>query len=249
MLVCHLLRRLALPVPGKASRAPPLVALLIAALAYLVAALAAPPGFLDGLAPPAPYRWVSPPPAFRAGNQPPLSGHTTIRLGPHGEIPPGTAFTRDGQASMSWGQGDLQPLPGRSVAVFVITPQSRFPSPGKIQLSTNVYCYSSTTSVARGHRVLITLAYAAGIAPPAAIYTYQDGGPWRRLGSTVGGQPFTISVYSPSLGCFAAAAEPSPASGSGPLGAPGQDLPVLVAALILLLLLAALPLIVLRGRK
>lgn len=222
-----------------------LATLLLAVVAYIGAAWAIPPGFFDGLAPPGPYRWVSPPPSFRKGNQPPLDGHTTAKVEADGKIGPGTAFTRDGQASFSWNAGGFEaPKPG-SVVTFRLRPERSYPAPGAIHLSTNVYCFTSTTPVARGQLILVTLTYAAGVPAPTAIYGYRPGDTsWQRIGNLGNSAPFTISANATSLGCFAAGTERS--SGAP---APAGDLPLLVAALIVLVLLAALPLVLIRLRR
>src|SRR6266545_7455990 len=59
-----------LPAVGKKVR---LLLFAVAAVTYSLAAWSVQPGFYDGFAPSSPYRWVSPPPQFAAGNQPPLS--------------------------------------------------------------------------------------------------------------------------------------------------------------------------------
>jgi hypothetical protein len=227
------------------SRRVTLAALLLAVLVYIGAAWAIPPGFFDGLAPPGPYRWTSPPPTFRKGNQPPLDGHTTARVEADGKIGPGTAFTRDGQASFSWSAGGFKaPKPG-SVVTFRLRPVRTFPNPGPVHLSTNVYCFTSTTPVARGQLILVTLTYAAGVPAPTAVYGYRPGGTaWQRIGNLGDSAPFTISANATSLGCFGAGTEKSSGAST-----PAGDLPLLVAALIVLVLLAGLPLVLIRLRR
>lgn len=226
-------------------RTAPLLALLVAVLAYLAAAWAVPPGFFDGLAPPGPYRWVSPPPQFKNGNQPPLSGQAVLAVGPARTVAPGTHATQDGQAAISWAPGAFRSPPGASSVTFRYQPVAKFPNPGGVMLETNVYCITSTATLVRGQQVLITLRYSDGIPAPSAIYGYQGSGPWKRIGNSGSSQPFTISVRSSSLGCFAGGTEKT---SSGPSAPSGQFLPLLVAILIVLVLLAGLPLVVLRRR-
>jgi hypothetical protein len=54
---------------------------------------------LDGLAPVAPYRWVSPPPELADGNQPPAEGSFEIRLSAEGSEP-GVFITTDNQVTV-----------------------------------------------------------------------------------------------------------------------------------------------------
>jgi hypothetical protein len=234
--------------PSAARRGgPAALALLLAALiTYLAVAWAVPPGFFDGLAPPGPYRWTSPPPQFKNGNQAPLSGHMTIGVGPDRHVQPGTVSTGDRQAAVSWAAGAFQAPAGAAQVTFEIRPVSTYPNPGGVTLHTNVYCISSTATIARGQQGLVTLTYSDGVASPTGIYTYPaGGGQWTRLGSAGNSAPFTISMRTPSLGCFAGGTEKAQSSTSG---LPGQSLPLLVAILIVLVLLAGLPLIVLRRR-
>jgi hypothetical protein len=76
----------------------------VAAACYLAAAaltarvLPVRPLF-DGLAPPAPYQWVNPPPDFRGGNHPPQSTTQTLPLSASGTTEVSVA-TPDGQATL-----------------------------------------------------------------------------------------------------------------------------------------------------
>lgn len=223
-----------------------MAALAAALVAYLAAAWAVPPGFFDGLAPPGPYRWSSPPPQFKNGNQPPLAGHTAVNAGPNRQLQPGTASTGDRQAAISWTATAFQAPTGAAQATFEIQPQRTFPNPGDVTLRTNVYCFRSSAALVKGQQVLITLTYSDGVPSPTAIYSYSEGGgQWKRLGSAGNSAPFTISVRTGELACFAGGTEKAQGGSSG---LPGQSLPLLVAVLIVLVLLAGLPLVVLRRR-
>jgi hypothetical protein len=223
-----------------------LTLLAAAAVAYGIAAWTVAPGFFDGLAPPGPYRWVSPPPQFKQGNQPPLPGHGVATVGPTGEVQPITVQTQDNQAALSAIPGAFQTPLDRSPVTIQITPQAQFPDPGDVQLATNVYCFTSTSPLAPGHDVLITLSYSDGVAAPKDIYGYTSpAGPWTKFGNTGTAAPYTISAQVKSLGCFAAG---SPKSSGGSSFFSGQTLPVLVAVVIVLVLLAGLPLVLLRRR-
>lgn len=226
--------------------------LALAAAAYVVAAWSTVPGFFDGLAPPGPYRWVSPPAQFRQSNQAPLEGHGTLPVGPGAQVAPGTVQTQDGQAAVTFTQGALRaPDDGSPVAIHII-PQRTYPNPGNIELSTNVYCITAPTPMVPGRDALLTLTYSDGVPAPSDIFSYQPGAraSWQRLGTTGTAAPYSIAVRTMSLGCFAAGTVKSSNGGgqtsSSPLG--GQTLPILVAVLIVLLLLAALPIVVLRRR-
>lgn len=77
------------------------IALAYVALAWLsgwLSPLARRP-ILDGLAPVAPYRWVSPPPELAASNQPPASGTFEVPLRPSGSEP-AVFITPDNQVTL-----------------------------------------------------------------------------------------------------------------------------------------------------
>ena len=93
-----------------AGRGRPYVWGLAAAAAYVLAVVAsrlagvAPllPVF-DGLAPATPYRWVAPPPEFRAANQPPQSAAAAIALTAQGSDPLSITTTRaDCSSTARW---------------------------------------------------------------------------------------------------------------------------------------------------
>jgi hypothetical protein len=227
-----------------------LAALVLVAAAYLLAAWSVPPGFFDGFAPPVPYRWGSPPPQFQRGNQSPLPGHGQAILTESGQVAleNGAVSTGDNQAAISFVPGSIAAPSNHSPVTFDIKPVASYPNPGSIRLATNVYCFTSSSPVADGRDVLITLTYSTGIPAPTDIYGYQGSGPWQKIGSTGTAAPYSISAQARWLGCFAAASTQPSSSGGLSLGG-NQTLPVLVAVLILLVLLAGLPLAFLRRRR
>jgi hypothetical protein len=222
-----------------------------AAVVYVIAAASAPPGFFDGFAPPAPYRWVSPPSQFKQGNQAPLSGRGQAITNESGQVilENGSLSTDDNQATISFIPGSIETPANHGPVHIQIKPVAQFPDPGGVRLATNVYCFTSTSPVAAGRDVLISLTYSTGIPGPSAIYGYQDNGPWQKIGATGSSAPYSIAAQAHWLGCFAAGSpnSASPSSpGSGAAG--GQTLPLLVGVLIVIVLLAALPLLLRRRR-
>ena len=232
-----------------ALRSPRLALLALAVVAYALAAWAVAPGFYDGIAPPQPYRWVSPPPQFRATNQAPLSGHGTARVASNGQVDPGSVFTQDGQASIAFVPGAFAVPADRSPVTFDLKPVSEFPDPGGVHLATNVYCITSSSPLVAGKDVLVTLQYSDQLPAPSDVYEYLGSGPWRKIGSTGSAAPFFIAVRTTSLGCFAGG-YPANAAGTaqGPTVSGGQALPIIVALAILVVVLAGIPLAVLRRR-
>jgi hypothetical protein len=225
------------------------VLLALAAAAYGLAAWMVTPGFFDGIAPSSPYRWVSPPAQFKSSNQAPLSGHGSVKVGSNGVVDPGTAFTQDGQGSVSFVPGAFVPPADHSAVNITIAPTAQFPNPNGIHLSTNVYCFTSSSPLAPNAQVLISLRYSSGVPAPGDVYGYQDQGPWRRLGSTGSATPYTISTRTTSLGCFAGGYPANAQSAPGARLGGGQTLPIVVALIILLVVLAGIPLAVLRRRQ
>ena len=225
------------------------VLLAAAVVAYAVAAWAVAPGFYDGIAPPQPYRWVSPPPQFRSSNQQPLSGHQAARVASNGKVDPGSVFTQDGQAAISFVAGAFVTPSGGSAVTIDIKPQTVFPDPGPTHLSTNVYCVTSSSPLGAGQQVLVTLQFSDQLPAPSDVYEYQADGPWQKVGSTGSAAPYYISARSSALGCYAAgypANAKQTAQGARVSG--GQTLPIIVALAILVVVLAGIPLAVLRRR-
>jgi hypothetical protein len=224
-----------------------LLFLVLAAIAYALAAWAVAPGFYDGIAPPQPYRWVSPPPQFRASNQQPLSGHATVRVATNGLVDPGSVFTQDGQAALAFVPGTFATPPDRSPVAIDIKPQATFPDPGKIQLVTNVYCVTSTSALVSGKDPLVTLQFSTQVAQPGDVYEYQGDGPWQKVGNTGSAAPYTIAARIATLGCFAAGSVPGTRSAAAAGG--GGSLPIVAGLAVAVVVLAGIPLLVLRRRR
>lgn len=223
----------------------------LAAAAYALAAWAVTPGFFDGFGgPPPPYRWLNPPPQLKSGNQQPLPGHASFRVGANGVVDAGTAFTGDGQMSVSFIPGAFQTPADRSPVTMDVTPTAGYPDTSGIQVQTNVYCVKASSKIAPGKDVLVTLQYSDKLPAPSDVYEAPEGSnSWRKLGSTGSAAPYYISARTSELGCFLAGyAADANRKASGPRVGGGQILPVLVAAAILIVVLAGVPLAVLRRR-
>ena len=164
-------------------------------------------------------------------------------------VDPGSVFTADGQASLSFIPGAFVAPADHSAVNFDVTPVRQFPSPTGIHLATNVYCFTGTSPMASRAQVLITLRYSNGVPAPGDIYGYQGQGPWQRLGSTGSAAPYTISVRANSLGCYAGGYPATAGSAQGARVGGGQTLPIVVALIILLVVLAGIPLAILRRRE
>ena len=96
---------------------------------------------LDGFIPPAPYRWVDPPPELANSNLPPASGKTRILIGPQGSA---AAFfaTDDAQVTLNVPKGAFPARPGNDAVVVTIEPvdpASVGALPGRLSVKGNVY--------------------------------------------------------------------------------------------------------------
>jgi hypothetical protein len=130
------------------SRRLALAAGLLAVLAYLAGAalsgelspLARRP-LLDGLAPPPPYRWVTPPPELAAGNKKPAGVLSSVAMSPSGsEV--SAISTGDGQANLVLDANAVAPSPGQrqvEVKIDPIDPAKLAGAPANLVLAGNAY--------------------------------------------------------------------------------------------------------------
>jgi len=221
-------------------------ALLAAAVtAYMVAAWSVAPGFYDGFGPPQPYNWTCPPPQAGA-NIKPSPGHLDIKV-VGGVSDADSAFTQDAQVVIGFLPGAFEAT-GKTTISVDITPLPTCPKPAGIQFVTNVYQITATAPLRMAATLL--LRYSNLEPAPSDIYFAGDpGGPWKSIGAQQQSQPFTIVTKTSSFGYFAAGyPSASPAPGVVTVGG-GQVLPIVVAALIVLVVLAGIPLALLRRRR
>lgn len=216
-----------------------------AAIMYVLAAWMVAPGFYDGFAPPLPYNFTCPPPG--AGpNQKPSSGYTIIKV-VGGVSDAAAAYTNDAQIVLGFLPGAFDPM-GKTTISVDINPVPTCPQPAGIQFVTNVYCATANAPLVKPMNV--KMLYSNLLAPPSAIYQAANpDGPWRALGGTQESLMYTFVATTKSFGCFAAGyPQTTAASGALRVGG-GQVLPIVVAILIAVVLLAGLPLAMLRRRR
>ena len=227
------------------SRVLPLLLLPAAAAAYTVAAWRVAPGFYDGLqGPPPPYNWVSPPPQFVKGNKPAAGGQLAIKV-VRGVSDPGSVFTADSQASLSFVPAVFTAPSDGSPISIEITPVGTFPAPGPHQFATNVYLIKSSSPLVK--EAIVTLSYTDQLPAPSDVFNAPaQGGDWKDIGSTGTSAPYTVTARTSTLGYFAAGYPPSGGSASGARVGGGSTLPILVAVAIVIVLLAGFPLALLR---
>lgn len=223
------------------------IALLASATAvYLIAAWMVAPGFYDGFGPPLPYNWTCPPP--QAGTTPkPASGHADIKV-IDGVSDAGSAFTYDsGQAVIGFLPGAFDPA-GQTVIKVDITPLPSCPQPPGIRFVTNVYLVTASAKLVKPASVV--LRYSNLLPDPTDLYSAgSPNGPWTLHPRSQQTALWTAQISSASLGYFAAGySASSPSPGTVRIGG-GQLLPIVVAALIVLVVLAGVPLAVMRRRR
>jgi len=222
------------------------VALLATATAaYLIAAWMVAPGFFDGFVPPEPYHFTCPPP--QAGlNQKPSSGHADIPV-VGGVSDAYSAFTGDGQAVIGFLPGAFDAT-GKSVISVDVTPLPSCPQPAGIKFVTNAYNITATAPLVKPSSLV--LRYSNLLPDPSDVFSAgSPDGPWTGHPRNPEAQMWTAEIRTTSLGYFAAGYRPtSPAPGTLRVGG-SQLLPIVVAALIVLVVLAGVPLAVLRRRR
>lgn len=225
------------------------VALAVAAVAYVLAAWLVVPGFFDGLAPAAPYRWVSPPPDLKSSNQAPSGGRAAIGV-QNGAAQAGHLTTTDQQAAVTYPSQSFAVPPAGTPLTLEIQPVATYPDLGGIMPAGNVYLVTVTTRIISP--VVVTLRYGSQqVGPPSNLFAAETStSSWRTLGSVNSSVPYTVSASTQTLGYFvvgfppAAAATPAPASPGG-----GPPVGVLVAvAAAALVVLAGVPFLLGRRR-
>lgn len=219
--------------------------LAAAAAAYVVAAWSVAPGFYDGFAPPQPYNFVCPPPQAGANTQP-SSGLLTIKV-INGVSDANSAFTDDGQVVVGFLPGAFD-VTGKTQIGVTLKPISPCPKPNGLRFVTNVYQITADAPLVKGANLVMRYS---NLAPdPSYIYRADSlDGPWTQLTIQQQAQLYTISTTTTKLGYFAAGF-PSNALSSPSSGPSGQNLvPIIVAVLIVAVLLAGVPLTIMRRRQ
>jgi len=219
------------------------------ALVYGLAAWSTQPGFYEGGFNPNPYRWLSPPPEFKPTNMAPEKGTGSFRIGRNGTVDPGSAFTLDGQASLSFVPGSFAPPPPGEAVTVNLAPIEN-PPVGQLQLAGNVYLISASKPLLK--EALVTLTYSSSIPAPDRVYYREDltAGDWQAIPTNPNPALFSLSIRTQQLGYFVAAYSPGAfKKPGGPVLGGGQTLPITVAVLILLVILGGIPLALLRRRK
>jgi hypothetical protein len=168
------------------------------------------PPIYDGIiVPPAPYRYESPPPNVRNGNQKPLGGQATLPVN-NGQVSGGGVQTDDAQVIMFFGVGTFKVPPGATSVQCSIEPDPNPPAPlPGIDIRGNVYRIGCVANPG-GAAVTLTGTYHLTMRLPPGTTNdirYNDGQSWHTLTTLFapGGDPYA-SVNAPGFGEYAAMA-------------------------------------------
>jgi hypothetical protein len=204
---------------------------LLAVLAYLAGAalsgqlspLARRP-LLDGLAPPPPYRWVTPPTELAAGNKKPVGVTSSLAMSPSGsEV--SAISTGDGQANLVLDANAVPPSPGQrqvEVKIVPIDPAKLAGAPANLLLAGNAYQVQLTyqpsgrpvTSLSGKATVsLLVPLLPIPVSSPfdTTVLSSPDGKGWTRLNSTATPGSHQVASTLQGPGYVIAAVPPAPA--------------------------------------
>jgi hypothetical protein len=114
---------------------------------------------------------------------------------------------------------------------------------------TNIYQITASAPLAKAANLVLRFSNLEP-APTDVYFAGDPAGPWKSIGAQQQAQPFTIVTSTKSFGYFAAGyPSASPPPGAVTVGGGGQTLPIIVAVLIGLVILAGIPLAILRRRQ
>jgi hypothetical protein len=221
-----------------------LALLASATVVYLLAAWTVAPGFYDGFTPLQPYNWVCAPP--QAGsNQAPASGHQVIKV-VGGISDASSAYTDpDTQVVLGFNFGVFDST-GKTTIMVDIKPVSPCPKPSGLTFGTNTYLITADAPLVK--KASLVLRFSDLVPAPSTVYyATSPGGPWTSIGALSQAQPFTIDTTIDKFGYYAAG-YPSSAVSPSP-GGNSQLLPIAVAVLIIAVILAGIPLAIIRRRR
>jgi hypothetical protein len=201
---------------------------------------------LDGLAGPAMYRWVDPPPALASTNQPPTPGRFSLQLDPKRGSAPGVFSTRDFQFSLALGLGAMAPHGGDTSILLQATPLAPEKSasvPDGLQIAGNVIRVRATyepsgTPVDRftsdGQLGLVYPLLFQGVGYTDTTLRSDDGRSWTALESdeVIAQQSVHAAVSAPGYFAVGQAASSSPTAGSASAGS--RAIPIAIAIVAVL---------------
>jgi hypothetical protein len=215
----------------------------IAATVYLLAAWMVAPGFYDSFTPPQPYNWVCPP-SQAVQNVQPGSGHIDINV-IGGVSDADSVFTNDGQVVVGFLPGAFDAA-GKTTISVDIKPVSPCPKPAGLHFATNAYLITASAPLVK--RANLVFRYSDIVPAPSNFYRATNvDGPWTSIGG-LDGAPFTLQTTISEFGYFAAGYTSNSSQASGVRIGGGQLLPIAVTVLIIAVLVAGIPLAIMRRR-
>lgn len=183
---------------------------------------------LDGLQPPAPYRWVKPPPDRVNDNKRPSGATATIPLTSFGSS--GSVTTPDGQAQLLSDTNSIPVQPGQTSIKVSIDPQDPAavgpPPPAGYHYDSNAYMFAAVYQPSGQTPPTMTVTVVLSFATSADHIFEWNGSGWDALPATPAGQN---QLFAPAtkLGILVAA-------GTGTGGGPVKQQSPVVAVVIVL---------------
>jgi hypothetical protein len=199
---------------------------------------------LDGFIPPAPYRWVDPPPELANANLPPASGETRIPIGPKGSA---AAFfaTGDAQVTLNVPKGAFPAHQGGKAVVMTIEPvdpASIGSLPGRLSVKGNVYLIVATYQPTGDRAHQLDASIVAILTYPAlsndlgnhTLVVSPNGKRWERIKTHDQHATKQVNGRLRSLGYLAVASAPLPSAGPGGDTPPAEGgIPLSILALMI----------------
>lgn len=192
---------------------------------------------LDGLGPPPPYQWVTPPPDRIRDNKPPNPGTGTVPL-PLTAAP--SVSTPDGQAQLLFESTSVPPSPGQSSVSATLVPRDAAtvgPPPAGESFYSNAYALEATYEPSGAALSTLSVTVALTYSSTAGQHVLRwNGSSWDPLPSTP--VPASLLMYAPTtgLGTFVVA---GPGGGTS-LKAPSATRLVLEVAIPFVVILGVL---------
>lgn len=227
----------------------------VAVLTYAAASRAIRPLF-DGFAPPAPYRWVKPPPELARDNQPPQAVDRTVPIGNQGSEPT-VASTPDAQIIVTLPQGAIGGHPPDTAVILGITPADAGtlgPLPAGLRVVGNAYrvslVYQPSLTPVTQVGAPATIALTAASQGDVLLYS-PDGRAWQ----TSAARPFGAThgligpMAAPGYYLVTASRSVTTIAPSGRGGGNGSAVTVVVLAVVVVGVGAVAVVVALRSRS
>ncbi len=212
---------------------------------------------LDGMAPPAPYRWVDPPAALAADNLPPTAGSFRVPLGAAGSATE-VFTTEDAQVTLILAEGAFVAAARADAVRLEVTPVAPSdvgPPPPPLEIVGNAVRIDATyepsgegiDEVAADLRVVLVYPFEPNQHGGHTIVTSTDGQTWTAAETNDLPSIQQADALVTSLGYVAVAIEP----GVSPRAAPETDVATgpAIAIGIGLVVLVAITVFLLRPRR